>query len=64
MRAITRVERGNRPRIDLDRDRRGDGELVERDRFPRRLGRELRARDVGQRGRRNTGGGEFQQAAT
>src|SRR5229473_1308602 len=62
-RVIARVEKGNRPGVDLDRDGLGDRELVRDQRLWRRLRGDLRPRDLRYRGRQKPRRRGFQEAA-
>ena len=70
MRTVARIERGDRPGVDLDRHRGGGRELIRGKRLRRRLGGELRADDGRQRRERQlrlpsisgNGGGRWRSA--
>src|SRR6266849_318801 len=62
-RAVSRIERGNRPGVDLDRDRRCDREFVRGRLLRRRLRGELRPRDLWYRGRQKPRRRGLQKAA-
>jgi hypothetical protein len=62
MRPVARIKLRNRPRVDLNRDRLGDGELVDGRTLRLRLCRDLRIGTPGERGH-SKAGSECQESA-